>query len=200
LNEVYPSKNATLVKRAADFDIAFIDALAEVGLPIAAAVFCAAVGNPHETEYNLLVPLARKCEATGSIFGYHSYWFANPNESGLESWWKYHAGRWTEIDKVFVRNSIYVKWYGGESGAVGSRDGYALLPNDGWKSKECYDGDWNRYLTDIVKNNELIAQWNATHNNRYLGFVLFTTGAGYTGWPSFQIQEGEMHDIATTLA
>jgi len=162
-------------------------------------VFCAAVGNPHESEYELLVPLARKAMESDSLFGYHNYWFANPNESGLKHWWKYHAGRWTEMDKVFVQNGVYVKWYGGESGAVGSPDGYSLLPNDGWKSHECYGGNWGRYLTDITKINQTITNWNETHGNRYLGSVLFTTGEPYCGWPSFQLSGDEMRDIAEAL-
>jgi len=199
LNEVYPSLNEAHVLRAANFDIAFIDALKETGLPLKPVVFCAAVGNPHESEYELLVPLARKCQANDGLMGYHNYWFANPNESGLESWWKYHAGRWTEIDKVFVENGVYVRWYGGESGAVGSATGHGLLPNDGWKSHTCYGGDWNRYLTDILKMNQMISDWNKTHGNRYLGSVLFTTGEPYCGWPWFQIQGDETRSLIEEL-
>jgi len=199
LNEVYPSQNQAHVLRAANFDIAFIDALKETGLPVKPAVFCAAVGNPHESEYDLLVPLAKKCADDNGMMGLHDYWFANPNESGLESWWKYHAGRWTEIDKVFVNNGIYVDWYSGEAGAVGSADGYHLLANAGWKDPTCYNGDWNRYLADIVKFNQLAQTWNSSHGNRFKGITLFTTGSDYTGWFEFQLHENEMRDIANNI-
>lgn len=199
LNETYPSLNTSAVKRAADFDEAFCHALAETNLPIAPVVYCAAVGNPHQTEYPLLVDMARACEAYGGLMGYHNYWFANPNVSGLTSWWEWHAGRWAYIDQYLVTRGIHVKWYGGEAGAVGSPDGYSLLPNDGWKSGECYRGDWSRYLSDILECDRRICEWNKTHGDRYLGFVLFTTGAGFTGWKSFQIQEAQMRDIKQEL-
>lgn len=200
VNECMPSLNEAHVKRNVNFDIAFCDALAETGLPVAPAVFCAAVGNPHESEYDLLVPLARKCEQAGGMMGYHGYWYANQRESGLESWWKYHAGRWQEMDKVFVANGVYVRWYGGESGAVGSSDGHHLLANAGWKAPECYGGDWARYLADILECDRLTREWNRTHGDRYLGAVLFTTGAEYTGWAEFQIQEPQMRAIRAALA
>jgi hypothetical protein len=199
LNEVYPSLNAPHVERAATFDIAFIDALAETGLPVAPAVFCAAVGNPHESEYELLVPLARKCEEAGGLAGYHNYFWANQQVSGLESWWEWHAGRWQGMDDVFTSHGIHARWYGGESGAVGSADGYHLLANAGWRAPECYGGDWGRYLADILRADELIRDWNAGHGDRYLGYVIFTTGAEYTGWAEFQIGADEMRSISGAL-
>jgi len=131
--------------------------------------------------------------------GYHNYWFANPNISGLTSWWEWHAGRWVYIDKYLVSRGIHCKWYGGESGAVGSPDGYSLLPNDGWMSGECYDGNWTRYFSDILECDRKIFEWNITHGDRYLGFVLFTTGANFTGWANFQIREAQMRDIKQKL-
>lgn len=200
LNEAYPSLNAEAVKRAADFDEAFCYALAETDLPIAPVVYCAAVGNPHQTEYPLLVDMARACEAHNGLMGYHNYWFANPHESGLTSWWEWHAGRWVYIDQYLVsKKGIHCKWYGGESGAVGSPDGYSLLPNDGWMSGECYDGNWTWYLGDIMECDRKIFVWNKTHEDRNLGFVLFSTGANFTGWANFQIQEAQMRDIKQKL-
>jgi len=200
LNEVYPSLNAEVVQRAVDFDLAFIDALAETGLPIKPVVFCAAVGNPHETEYEMLVPLARKCEEAGGLMGYHNYWLGNAEYGGPNHLWKHLAGRWIEMDKVFTSHGIHVQWYGGESGVVGGESGedwVNLNAGSGWK--DCYAGDWDRYLADIIEVNRLINEWNKSNDNRYLGLVLFTSGAHYTGWASFQIQAPEMEAIANTL-
>jgi len=209
LNEVYPSLNLEAVVRAADFDIAFCEELHALGLPVRPAVFCAAVGNPHESEFEFLVPLAEKCEQVGGMMGYHGYWLANQDYGGPDHLWPYLAGRWSEMDKVFVSHGIRVRWYGGEGGAVGGRssvgegeaedDWVSLLPNDGWKSPECYDSNWDRYLTDIMQADGIIRSWNETHGDRFLGFVLFTTGADYVNWPSFQIRENEMRAIRDAI-
>ena len=114
VNEVYPP-----TQRAATFDLAFIHELANTGLPIAPIVMTAAVGNPHESEFDLLLPLARACAAAKGAFGYHAYWYANARESGLMPYWQWLAGRWEEIDKVLVANGVRVKWFFGETGAVG---------------------------------------------------------------------------------
>ena len=114
VNEVYPP-----AQRAATFDLAFIHELASTGLPIAPIVMTAAVGNPHESEFALLLPLARACAAAKGAFGYHAYWYANSHESGLVPYWQWLAGRWEEIDKVLVANGVRVKWFFGETGAVG---------------------------------------------------------------------------------
>jgi hypothetical protein len=108
--------------------------------------------------------------------------------SGVMSDWRWHAGRWAEMDRVFTASGVRVRWYGGESGAVGSKDGKSLSPTAGWKAPDCYAGNWDRYLADILTADEWIANWNRYNGDRFLGFVLFTTGAGYTGWANFQIQ------------
>lgn len=192
INEVYPSRNEHAVRRAVDFDIAFCDALEELGLPIKPVVFTAAVGNPHESEYKLLVPLARKCAEVGGLMGYHPYWEAITGESRLLSGWPYYAGRWTEMDKVFVQHGVKVRWFGGESGA------YATAC-DGWRSKLCYGGDWNKYFNDIKAFDALVKDWNVNHEDRFLGMVLFTTGAHYTGWETFWIEQPQMEDLAHYL-
>ena len=262
LNEVYATGDTSGLIRSRDVDMAFCDVLIEAEPRVAPVPFCAAVGNPGDWEFEMLVPLARKCEETGGLMGYHNYWYANPNESGLVQHWPYLAGRWAEMDKVFEAEGIRVRWFGGESGAVGgefiedtaafnemrssfdrritdledagstdlaeeerrrvvfiprylpgSREpgavaapegsaaagGYVFLPLDGWMSPQCYYGDWERYLADIMECDRLIREWNEEHGDRYLGSVLFTTGAHYTGWHSFQIREQEMRSLTAAL-
>jgi len=197
VNELYCPDEA-VVRRSVAFDMAFIDELGKLGLPIAPAVFTAPVGNPEPEHYSLLVPLAARCQQAGGLMGYHNYWWANKQVSGLEPWWRWHAGRWVEMDRVFVSSGVHVRWYGGESGAVGSPDGYHLLPNDGWQSKECYGGTWVRYHADIMYADEWIREWNAANGDRYLGFVLFTSGDG-VGWDNFQVREPQMQSLRDAI-
>jgi len=251
LNEVYPSLNAAHVQRAAIFDGAFIEALVETGLPIRPIVFCAAVGNPHESEYPLLVPLARDCAAADGWFGYHAYWLGNPDYGGPGHLWPYLSGRWTEMDKLFTQHDAYVTWYSGECGVVGGRssegeaglsasafcppnaelraglrdnpdvpyliytglhteeirhralangDWVSLWANAGWKDNECYQGNWTRYLADILEWDRRVREWNLLHGDRFVCGTLFTTGdERYTGWAEFQVQQREMEAIVTAL-
>jgi len=191
INETYPSLNMDSVVRARNFDMAFIDALAECNLPIAPAVFTAAIGNPHESEYAALVPLARKCEQAGGMMGYHNYWYVKDSVSTLAPGWEYYAGRWAEMDEVFVANGVHVRWYGGESGAYESVE-------MGWKNPVCFNGNWAAYLSDIRDIDQYLAEWNLIHGDRYLGLVLFTSGEA-TGWQWFQIRDLEIADMQTFL-
>ena len=202
INEVMGSLDEAGVRRAVNFDMAFIDVVMDLGIDnIRPAVFCVAVGNPHESEYPLLVPLARKCEQAGGRMGIHDYWPGNPRTSGPDELWKYLAGRWVGMDEVFVANGVHVRWYGGESGVVGDEWGEGwvqLMPYDGWKSPECLGGDWGRYLREIARMDELTAEWNAAHDDRFVGSVLFTTSG--PGWGSFDIGTNEIAGIGAMLS
>ena len=200
LNETYATGDPEIDKFV-DIDLDFIDKLSgSFGEAIKPVVYCAAVGNVGEDDYPLLLPLARACAAAGGLWGYHNYWWANPNESGLISWWPWHSGRWQGMDEFFVQNGVDgVRYFGGESGGVGSTDGYHLNYLAGWKHKSCYNGDWNRYLADIVIADNLEREWNKTHGGRFMGKVLFSTGASSTGWADFQIRDPEMRSIAAAL-
>jgi len=87
-----------------------------------------------------------------------------------------------------------------KSSDVSTRGWVYLKPHSGWMSSDCYDHNWPRYLADIVDMNERLRVWNLTHQNRYLGIVLFTTGAPYMGWKPFQIQHEQMGAIKAALA
>jgi len=198
VNEQYCPDGA-IVKRAAALDHAFIIELMKLGLPIAPAVFTAPVGNPEPEHFSLLIAMARACEQAGGLMGYHNYWWADPQESGIESWWRWHAGRWAEVDRALVANGVHARWYGGESGAVASEDnGHHLSAHHGWKASICYNNDWQRYLADITWADEWIRNWNRANGDRYLGFVLFTSGVG-TGWDNFQIREPQMQALRDSI-
>lgn len=80
---------------------------------------------------------------------------------------------------------------------VPGASGYILLPHHGWKSRECYGGNWSRYVTDAVTFGEMTKSWNDTHGNRMWGGTLFTSGPW--GWESFQIGPEEMRLLAEAL-
>lgn len=180
---------------------------------VAGVVFTAPVGNPLVSEYPLLVPLARAAVECRGWFGYHGYWHGTRTQQGMvvgaagpsyDEHWRNLAGRWTEMDKVFVANGYRVRWFLGESGLVGNSApdgaGYALNPGSGWRDNtHCIGGDWPRYLAEILEMRRRIREWNAAHQNRCDGFALFTTGADYMGWQHFQVQGPEMAGIAAAL-
>jgi len=194
-NELYPSENAPLVARAAALDQAIALEVERTELPIATIGYCAGVGNPHETEYILLVPLARTLERTRGAMGLHLYWWANEIENGLESWWKYHAGRYQEVDKVLVEHGVHVDWLCGESGVVQSDDGYHLNAHSGWRDVM----DWPTYLADILRVNDLDNLWNVTHGGRFKGRAYFTTCATFCNWFPFRLGQLEFEGIARAL-
>jgi murein DD-endopeptidase MepM/ murein hydrolase activator NlpD len=240
LNEEVPSFNPEKLDHLVRFESAFCDAVRQAHPNCYPATFTAAVGNPHESEFELLLPLARKCEETSGVMSYHAYWYANPNESGLISWWPWLAGRWQEMDKVFVANGVHVRWFFGECGAVGGYEVHedeipesfgvtanngimrgkpayvvkrdlpvsfsvdqsqkthvVLLPGSGWKSDDCYDGNWQRYEDDIVIFNTKIKESPAGKQKRVTGGTLFTTNG--PGWDSFEIRKQEMEKLEGVL-
>jgi len=104
------------------------------------------------------------------------------------------------MDEVFVKNGAHVRWYGGEGGVVGGEWGEGwvhLMPYNGWKSSECLNGDWEKYLSEIARMDELTAEWNAAHDDRFIGSVLFTTSG--PGWGSFDIGTNEIAGIGAML-
>ena len=120
LNEEY-SHDLAQVERSILFDGEFVRQMAALHPNVRAVVFNGPVGNPDESQYALLVPLAEIVMQYDGAFGLHSYWGANRNHTYLESWWPWLAGRFTEIDKVLNANGIHnMRWLMGEGGAVGA--------------------------------------------------------------------------------
>jgi len=114
-NEVYGTFTSE-IDRWVQIEMAFCDVIAETGLPIRPVVFCAAVGNTHESEFHKLVPLARKAVQVGGRFGYHPYWIPD----GLAEYWPWLPGRWQEMDKAFAAHGVTgLRWLMGEGGLVG---------------------------------------------------------------------------------
>ena len=191
LNEEYECDQSAKNQASMAFDIAFCDALAELGLPVAPVVFAAPVGNPQVAEAAGLAPLARKCVQHKGLVGPHPYWRADHGQSLLSQDWLWYAGRWVQFDQIWKNLGIEVTWFGGESGVYFSS-------HEGWRSPNCYSGDFSKYLADIMEFDRLCKVWNAVNSNRFLGAVLFTSGSG-TGWDSFQVGASEMAQIASAL-
>lgn len=196
-NEMYPSLNRVEVQRAANYDIAFAEALhAEFGEYVAPALFCAAIGNPHESEYDIIREVARVSVIYNGLMGYHNYWWANYGKTGILEDWEYHSGRWMGMDEYFKEFGIYARWYGGEGGVV---YGMPFLASLGWKHANVYNNIWELYLKDIEILEAKNAAWNAENGNRFIGTVLFTTGAPYTGWEWFQVLPPEIQALILFL-
>lgn len=197
INETYPSFNTDHLLRAIDFDMWFSEHLHNrYGDAVSAGVFTAAVGNPFEGEFPLLLPLAEQAMQMGDYFGYHSYWSADEIYSYLIPHWQWHAGRWQEMDRVFVDNGVYVKWYFGEAGicyTTPESGGWSFVPSEGWKA--C--GSFSDYINDIEMFNNMIIDWNSTHQGRCYGGTLFCYGGW--GWESFDAEPGDLLELGDLM-
>ena len=207
-NETYACW-ADSIPDAIECDRSLIRALA--GYPVAPIVFTAAVGNiqlpsedPNGSAWPHLAILAHETEEAEGYFGLHTYWFANPNETGLVAHWPWLAGRWVEFDAYLVSQGAHVGWFFGETGAVGGHanpgGGYTLNANAGWRHPSCYAGNWSRYLDDLVTFDALVKEWNDSHGNRSQGGTIFTTTGGGYGWDTFEIGPAEMQSLANELS
>ena len=186
-NEMVPTHNQAAIEYAVDFDVAFADELyRRYGHKAHPLLLNVAVGNPHETEVELLIPAVEAAVKYGGAIGYHSYWGAKRGRSFLEDGWPYYAGRWMEWDKVFVAHGLYPRYLSTESGICLAEDGVSMNPVEGWKA--C--GSFEYYLTDINKYNRHCLDWNRDHANRFIGMVIFCYGGW--GWGSFELGDGEV--------
>lgn len=187
LNEQIPTHNINQLQCAVNFDKDFCYAVKQkFNGKLRPGILTAAIGNPHETEVHYMIPAVQAAIETNGILGPHSYWTANSNQDYLIEHWKYHAGRFTEWDKVFNENGLYPEYFLGEGGIVFSTTGTDFHSGKGWKS--C--GSFEKYLDSISQFNELITQWNSSHNNRCHGITLF--GYGNWGWDDFEIGAGDL--------
>lgn len=187
INETVPSNNASHITRAVAFDVRFTEKLRARYPTIKAGIGNIAVGNPLESEFHYLLPLARISHEGKAMIGYHGYWSAEQQRDWLVERWPYLAGRWTEMDKVFNAGHYYPTYYLGESGMCWSPDnGWYPQPRGAWKA--C--GDFPNYLRQIKLMNDMILSWNKYHQGRCYGATLFIYG--HDGWQDFDIGLGDM--------
>jgi hypothetical protein len=187
LNEVLKSNDAANMTQVVEFERGFISALRVLGVNQKPMIFCAAVGNPHESQFADMIPAVRELVEAGGAIGYHAYWWANKDADGLLDWWPYHAGRWQEMDRAFAAAGLKPLYILGEAGVLGSKDGGEhLLPEDGWR-------EWMElpeYLEDLQIFTDLVDEWNEEHGGRCLGAALFTLNKN--DWKSFNFRAGEL--------
>jgi hypothetical protein len=176
--------------RLVDFDCHFAELVeAWAGDLLRATLLTVAVGNPHESEVELLLPVAKLSHERGHLLDYHGYWTATREQSFVDEHWVYHAGRALDgWDPVFREHGYYPLYVAGESGVVASysADGTDFGGGQSWKVL----GDFPNYLTQIRRKNERLLAWNAAHNNRCLGDTLFT--GEFWGWDDFKIGAGDL--------
>jgi hypothetical protein len=155
------------------------------GRDIPLACLSVAIGNDIDHRY------AKIIADSGNIISYHNYTHFFNGKRDPEDW-KYHSGRWTEMDKVFLSQGIQAKWISTEGGIY---EGVY----DGWKSSKTVGGNLQRYIDECIKYQlEKVSAWNKANNNRYLGSVLFTFGN--TGsWPQYELNTAEMIEIAKVV-
>jgi murein DD-endopeptidase MepM/ murein hydrolase activator NlpD len=187
LNEQIGTFEPDKVKIAVDFDVRFAQALHQrYGSLLRPGLLTIAIGNPHETEFPLLIPAAEAAQLYNGTLCYHAYWTANEERSFLTEHWRLHAGRWTEMDTVFRSAGTYPRYALSEGGIVYSHGGLDFSGGRGWRS--C--GSFERYLQDMDTFRDLVVEWNRKHANRCIMLTYF--GFGNYGWDNFEIGSGDI--------
>lgn len=190
-NEVIGSGCPDGIKRAVEMDVAFAELCWQrFGGMLAPVLLNVAVGNPLESEVELLLPAAEAAEDYQGFIGYHAYWAANQVFSFLASGWPYHAGRWMEWDKVFTAAGCYPRYVSTEGGICYAADGWAFDPGKGWRAT---GWPFSRYLVDLAEYNRRVGEWNAEHGNRCAGLTVFC--AYQWNWDSFLLGDGEIQAL-----
>lgn len=193
LNEVIGTFDSE-IDPAVEFDCYFAKAVeARYGDALKAGLLTIPVGNPHESEFVKLLPVAKVAAAGGHYLAYHGYWGMSSTRSYLVDTWPQIAGRWTEWDKIFVANNLYVQYYLGEGGVCHSEDGWTLNNVLGWPG--C--GAFSKYITDLVSFNQLGQQWNAAHENRLRGLAVFCYGG--SGWEGYDFEPGDLIELGNNV-
>lgn len=116
-------------------------------------------------------------------------------ESGLESWWEWHAGRavvhWkASFDAVGLDPWLLMT----EIGVVGTPDrGPTLFASAGWRDSICYGANWPLYEADILRWQELMAPYKVRAG------TIFTIGDRFVGWDKFKLVKDQMVRLAQVL-
>jgi hypothetical protein len=188
LNEQVPTFNEPQIKRAVAFDVGFAELLHQrYGDALKPALLTVAIGNPHESEVELLLPAARAAEIYGGFLCYHGYWTANRDRNWLVDYWNIHAGRWMRWDDVFRANGVFPRYLLSEGGIVYAPDGLSFVSGKGWKA--C--GDMSNYLSQMDVYVMMVNEWNRQHANRAAALTVFCYQNW--GWDSFDLTEGGVY-------
>ena len=188
VNETIGMFTGDQILRSVSFDRIFLEELHRRYPTISGEILTIPVGNPHETEFPLLLPAVEAACRYNGYIGYHAYWTAYPGANWLAEKWIYHAGRWCEMDRIFNAYDYYPRYLFSECGIVYSPSGTGndMQAHKGWKS--C--GDFPTYLAQMEIYKQKIDEWNANHQNRALGGTFFSV-FGNT-WKDFWIGNGDI--------
>ena len=102
------------------------------------------------------------------------------------------SGRILQQDTFeFQPRGIYPEYIITEGGPIRDANGRGqLMPNDGWRHKNCENGSIDRYLRHTKEVYEQYHEWNKHNGNRMLGYTDFTLGID--NWPDFLIGAGDL--------
>ena len=159
----------------------------------------AAVGNDIPWQ------IAEVVADAGHILGYHPYIAFNGALKGpSQNEWIWASGRHLmHMDIDFRSRGIFVDWLGTEFGLCRDLNGQGQLqPNDGWGHQDIFGGfnveETSRLYLDYWSANH--ARWNAIHNARSLGAVIFTSRQQPGVWSKFNVAQPHLSQFAGKFA
>lgn len=134
--------------------------------------------------------IARLAISTDNIVGYHPY-----------EWWRRKVrSSFEERRMTSLRFDVLEKEWGLKPEWAFTEAGPLEAAEDGWRSKECLDGDSELYVEAVRLWIEDVAKTSAYKEDRIRGFALFTTfSPGDQKWGSFHTQQPEMNALADMI-
>jgi len=201
LNETIATGDTAGIKRAAAFDAAFCECLADEGYPARPVVLTSGVGNPqHGDEVRLMLPAVEACVAADGAVGYHAYWGARVDGyCSMDDAWEHFGGRALESwDPVFVAEGLYPDYIFAEGGAVYCAGGHMPSSEAGWGYKATLGGNAEKYVAQCLEFRRRLMEWNEEHGNRVLGATLFTAGGG-DRWRHFELKGSVLGPLADAI-
>jgi hypothetical protein len=157
--------------------------------PIRLCLANTAIGNDIPDEIAALAVMR------GHYVGYHPY-IPVQNHAILPGEYPNYSGRFEAMDARWRGNGWFVDWLGTEGGPVGyieaSNGDIHLQGGQGWR----YDAVCNHSLESLTNVLDYwltrVNAWNAAHNNRWRGCVLFTSSRLNDQWGYFQYSADEL--------
>lgn len=129
--------------------------------------------------------------STDNIVGYHPYdWWINGERHPDPTFRRMTAHRYDVLEQAWGLRPL---WAFTEAGPL-------QAATNGWRSKECLNGDVNKYVEAVRIWIREVAQTNAYKEGRLHGFNLFTTFAPKDPqWGSFHTGQPEMNMLADMI-
>ena len=129
---------------------------------------------------------------------YHSY-IPTQNKQVLPHEYPFYSGRFEQMDARWRANGWYVTWLSTEGGPVG----YHVAPNgdihlqggQGWRYPTVCNRDMGATTAIMGYWLDRVAAWNAQHDNRHQGTMLFTSSRLNDQWGHFQFNWSELGEM-----